>query len=193
MRILLADTVEARSAALVERLRESGAHEVIRLRAGETLLQAVAASAPDIIIVDMARPDRDALDGVRQVTERDPRPIAMFVDEADSSFMAEAIEAGVSSYTVRGAELPDVRPVVEAAIMIFRRFQNLSTDLRTTRRRLEEREAIDQAKALLMRRDGIAEPQAYRWLRKRAMNTGRRIADVAIELLENKKPGGGGK
>jgi hypothetical protein len=47
--------VEACSAALVERLRASGAHEVIRLRPGETLLQAVEASAPDIIIVDIAR------------------------------------------------------------------------------------------------------------------------------------------
>jgi response regulator NasT len=34
-----------------------------------------------------------------------------------------------------------------------------------------------------MRQRNIDEPQAYRWLRRRAMNESRRIGDIAAELL----------
>ncbi|MEO2005904.1 MAG: ANTAR domain-containing protein, partial [Candidatus Poribacteria bacterium] len=44
---------------------------------------------------------------------------------------------------------------------------------------LAERKAIDEAKALLMKKRGIDEPAAYVALRKAAMDSGRRIGDVA--------------
>jgi AmiR/NasT family two-component response regulator len=37
---------------------------------------------PDIVLVDMRRPDRDALDNIRALTEDDPQPIAMFIPAA---------------------------------------------------------------------------------------------------------------
>ena len=42
---------------------------------------------------------------------------------------------------------------------------------------------VDQAKRLLMKRRGIDEPAAYSALRKAAMDSGRRIADVADALV----------
>ena len=50
---------------------------------------------------------------------------------------------------------------------------------------LLERETINLAKSMLMRRRNIDEPQAYNWLRRRAMNESRRMEDVAAELLAN--------
>ena len=46
-----------------------------------------------------------------------------------------------------------------------------------------ERDTINRAKSLLMRQRKLDEPQAYRWLRRRAMNESRRLGDVAAELL----------
>ena len=46
-----------------------------------------------------------------------------------------------------------------------------------------EREIVDRAKAILIRERRIGEPDAYRWLRTRAMSTGRRIPDIAREVV----------
>lgn len=187
LRVLLADTDAERAAAVERSLLGDGAMPaaVIRLGADETLTEAVKASAPDVIIVDMSRPDRDALDSVRAVAAREPRPIVLFVDQDDPAFMEAAVAAGVSSYNVVGAALPDVKPIVRTAVAIFQRHRQLEAELRRAEDSLAERRLIDQAKAVLMKRRRMSEPEAHRWLQRRAMAAGRRIAEIAGEVLED--------
>ena len=59
----------------------------------------------------------------------------------------------------------------------------LRTELDEARSALAERKAIDEAKALLMKKRGIDEPAAYAALRKAAMDSGRRIGDVADAIV----------
>ncbi len=183
LRVLLADADPDRAPAVETALRGAGATALLRPDPGEALLDAVTRLAPDVVIVDMQRPDRDTLDDVRHVTRRDPRPIVMFVDRDDPAFMEAAIEAGVSSYNVVGTSLPDIKPIIQAAIAMFRRFSQIEAELRRAEQGLQERAVIDRAKAVLMRTRRVSEPEAYRWLRRQAMDRGRRIADIAAELL----------
>jgi len=183
LKVLLADSEPERAAVLTRRLAEIGDVETLRVRAGSSLLDTVAELAPDVIIVDMARPDRDGLDDLRRVSVDNPRPIVMFVDRDDRAFMEEAIAAGVSSYNVVDAAFPDIKPIVMAAVAIFRKYQKVADDLNKAKATLVERETINRAKSLLMRQRNIDEPQAYRWLRRQAMNQSRRIGDVAAQLL----------
>ncbi|MFO1072519.1 MAG: ANTAR domain-containing protein [Geminicoccaceae bacterium] len=189
MKVLLADADPQRVQLLETQLRDAGATQVVRPRAGESLLDAVARARPDVVIVDMARPDRDALDGIRHVTRDAPRPVVMFVDRDDPAFMEAAIEAGVSSYNVVGAALPDVKPIVAAAVALFRRHHRVALELRRAEASLRERQVVDRAKALLMRQRRLSEPEAYRWLQRRAMDSGRRLAEVAAELVGPEEQG----
>jgi response regulator NasT len=186
LKVLLADTDPERASVLEERLREISDAVILRIPAGGSLTESVAALQPDAVIVDMARPDRDGLDDLRRVSTDNPRPIVMFVDCDDRMFMEEAIAAGVSSYNVVDTAFPDIKPIVMAAVAIFRKYQQVADDLEKAKATLLERETINRAKTLLMRQRRIDEPQAYRWLRRRAMNESRRIGDIAAELLANK-------
>ena len=183
LKVLLADTDPDRAGALERRLMQIGDAVILRVPYGATLVETVAAQKPDVIIVDMARPDRDGLDDLRRVSGDNPRPIIMFVDRDDRAFMEEAIAAGVSSYNLATASFPDVRPIVMAAVAIFRKYQRLAADLDQARATLLQRENIDRAKAMLMRQRKFDEPRAYRWLRSKAMNESKQIATVAAELL----------
>ncbi|HUB16299.1 MAG TPA: ANTAR domain-containing protein [Acetobacteraceae bacterium] len=183
MHVLLADDDAIRADALMRVLAAIPGVMLSRLQPGQLLVDAVAAHAPDVVIVDIARPDRDTLDRVRRVTEADPRPIVMFVDQDDPEFMEAAISAGVCSYNVAGLPPPDMRPILRAAIALFRRHKQARDELRTAQTRLEERGMVDRAKALLIRERRMTEPDAYRWLRRRAMASGRRIPEIARDLL----------
>jgi response regulator NasT len=181
--VLLADCDAGRARVLELRLREITDAAIVRVSPGSSLLETVSAEAPDVIIVDMALPDRDALDDLRRVSADNPRPIVMFVDRDDRAFMEDAIAAGVSSYNVVNTAFPDVKPIVMAAVAIFRKHQQVEADLTKARATLSERENIDRAKTMLMRQRKLDEPQAYRWLRRKAMNESKKIAVVAAELL----------
>jgi response regulator NasT len=183
LKVLLADSDPRRVAILEQRLAEISDALVVRVRAGSSLLDAVVEQMPDVIIVDMARPDRDGLDDLRRVSADNPRPIVMFVDRDDRSFMEAAIAAGVSSYNVADTAFPDIKPIVMAAVAIFRKYQQVADDLTRAKATLQERDTINRAKSMLMRQRNIDEPQAYRWLRRRAMNESRRIGEIAAELV----------
>jgi len=183
LRVLLADSDPDRVRVLEQRLGEISDAVVLHVPEGGSLLDAVMLHTPDVIIVDMARPDRDGLDDLRRVSADNPRPIVMFVDRDDRGFMEEAIEAGVCSYNVVDTAFPDIKPIVMAAVAIFRRHQQVANDLNRARATLREREAVNRAKSILMIQHNIDEPQAYRLLQRRAMNESRRIGEIAVELL----------
>lgn len=185
MKILLADDDADRARLLMRALATDSSLTVLRLHPDESLLDAVAAHAPDVVLVDMARPDRDALESLRVLSARDPRPIALFVDQDDPQFMEAAIGAGVSSYNVVGTPPPDVKPILRAAVALFRQHQQTRAALSTAEAKLHERTIIDQAKARLIRERRLSEPDAYRWLRRNAMTSGRKIVEVARQVLRD--------
>jgi response regulator NasT len=148
------------------------------------LPDAVSAHRPDVVVVDMTRPDRDALEGVRQLSRTTPHPVVMFVDRDDPEFMEAAIDAGVSSYNVGSVTPNQMKPVLRAAVALFRRYQQTHAKLTEAETRLKERDLVDRAKALLIRRRKFSEPQAYHWLRREAMSSGKRIPEVAQSLIQ---------
>ncbi len=111
----------------------------------------------------------------------------MFVDHADTGFMEKAIEAGVSSYNVVGTSLPDVKPIVQAAVAMFRRHREMVERLRQAEIAISETSLVHRAKVLLMQTNRMDEPAAHRWLQRRAMNRGKRLAEVAAELIAASK------
>ncbi len=185
MKVLLADDDAERAGAVARILAADPGLTVLRLQPDHALADAVARHAPDVVLVDMARPDRDALDGIRLMAAVVPRPVVLFVDEDDPDFMEEAIMAGVSSYNAIGMKPPDVKPILRAAVALFRRHQQAQNDLKDAEQRLQERAVIDKAKAILIRRRRLSEPDAYKWLRKNAMSSARRIVDVASEVIQS--------
>jgi response regulator NasT len=185
VKVLLADDDTERAGAVARVLAADVGLTVVRLKPAESLAEAVVSLAPDVVLVDMARPDRDALDGIRQLSALMPRPVVLFVDEDDPAFMEEAISAGVSSYNAVGMLPPDVKPILRAAVALFRRHQQARDDLKDAELRLQERVVIDKAKALLIRQRRLSEPDAYKWLRRTAMSSARRIVDVASEVIKD--------
>ena len=186
MKVLLADEDADRARDLAAALIADPGIDVVRLQAGASLPEAVAHHRPDVVLVDMARPDRDALDGLRRVSADAPRPVVLFVDEDDPGFMEEAIAAGVCSYNVAHVAPPDARPLLRAAVALFRRHREVADELRQAESRLAERQTIERAKAALIRDRRWPEPEAYRWLRRQAMQRGERVAEVAARLLRER-------
>lgn len=188
LQVLLIDTSAERAQAIEEALASEGFADVRRVAAGCNLVAVVEQLSPDIVIMDMSLPDRDALDGIKELTARTPRPIVMFADEQDAGFVERAIAAGVCSYNLSGAATRDVKTIVTTAIALFDRYKRVESELEEIKGLLAQRRLIERAKAHLMRNRRMTEPEAYAWLRRKAMNSGRKIAQIAAELLKCAAP-----
>ncbi len=190
---MIADTDLERAAALAARLSgQSGAGRICIAPADQNLAAVVAVERPDIVIVDMARPDRDSLEQVRSIAAQ-RTPVTLFIDEDDPAFMEEAIGAGVVSYHVNAAAIVDIKPILRSAIALYRHASVRETRLAAVEAELADRRLIEAAKRLLMRRDRMSEPAAHRFLQRRAMERQMRLAEAARGLLRDAGEAGVGE
>jgi len=181
--IIIVEPDKERALPIVDGLREVGDHD-IRIISEETgLARQIAEHRPDVVLIDLANPSRDILEELALASGPTERPVAMFVDRSDEQLTRAAIEAGVSAYVVDGLRPDRIKPILDAAIARFHMFQRMRTELAATRAALEERKIIDRAKAVLMKARGIDEEAAYALLRKTAMDQGKRVAEIAQQLV----------
>lgn len=183
MRVVLVDDDSGRSAILEQALTDHGYQVVARIEGSRDLNEAVARHAPDVVICDMASPDRDTLESMRQVSRDNPRPIVMFAEKSDQNTISQAISAGVSAYVVDGVEPRRLNSIMDVAIARFREYQALRKELHDTRTKLADRKDVDMAKGLLMKHKGMEEEQAYAALRKMAMDSNKSIGEVSRNLI----------
>ena len=184
LKVLLIDSDEARAISLTRALADAGFADVSHADGGADLVDTVRRISPDLVVIDMALPDRDALEGVRALSANAPRPIVMFADKDDPAFVDEAIAAGVCSYNLSGVSTREMKAIVASAVALFRRYNKIENELAAAQAALDERRVIERAKAILMARRKMTEPAAYRWLQRTAMNENKRIAQVAADFIK---------
>jgi response regulator NasT len=190
-RVMLVDDDPDRARVVEARLWACGYEVVAVIGSAADLLVQIDRHLPDLILMDLASPDRDVLESLSIVTRHNPRPVVMFTQQDDPAYIELAVEAGISTYLVGDIDPALVKPVIDVAMAQFRSFQRLREELDSTRTELEDRKVIEQAKGLLMAYRSVAEDDAHRMITKLAMDTNRRLPDVARSLLASLSPQGG--
>jgi response regulator NasT len=183
LRILIYDENTIRASILEEGLREAGLEQIAVVTELNGIVARIAEFDPQVIFLDLANPNRDRLESMLQVSRSISRPIAVFVDEADSATIDAAVDAGVSAYIVDGLKKERVTSILDITISRFNAFNRLKSELEEVRTELADRKVVDQAKLLLIKRRGITEDEAYALLRRTAMSRNCRIAEVAHSLV----------
>jgi len=179
LRILLVDQNADRAAILEEGLRDAGCRDITIVREMHSLMRRILEVDPDVIFIDLENPNRDVLEQMFQVSRSVRRPIAMFVDQADTESIHRAVQSGVGAYVVDGLHKDRVKTILDTAVGHFNTFNKLREELERANQALEDRKLIERAKGILMKERGVGESEAYGLLRNAAMNENRRIIDVA--------------
>lgn len=183
LRIMLVCVDALRLQALLADFDCSDCRIVATATAEDDLLSKVEHDQPDVVIVDMDAPNRDSLEALRSVQSYTPRPMVMVTEDEDPDSIRRAVRAGVSAYVVGGLQQKRIRPILDAAIARFEQYRSLEKELDKTRSQLAERKVIERAKGLIMAQRKIGEPEAYRLLRKAAMDRNLRLAEVAENIV----------
>jgi two-component system, response regulator / RNA-binding antiterminator len=183
LKIAVVEENPVRAEILKEGLREAGHLNIVHIDQTKRLLQAIYDTDPDVVIISLESPSRDTLEQLFQMSRIVKRPIAMFVDRSDRAAITAAIDAGVSAYIVGGLQKERVQSILDVCISRFNSMARVQEELDRTKSVLEERKVIDRAKGILMRAKGLGEEEAYRLLRKTAMNEKKKIAEIAQSIV----------
>ncbi len=185
------DLADAQDAGELERSRhlrigllEGGYNIVAVLPADVYLHERLAQISPDMVIVDAESRARDTLEHVVIATRDARRPIVLFTDDADTSHVGDAIAAGVTAYVVAGLAPERIKPVLEVALARFGHEEAMRRELADARLQLSERKVVERAKGILMSRHALSEEDAYRRLRRTAMDRGLKLAEVAQRVVD---------
>jgi response regulator NasT len=184
LRILLVTDTDKPIGELREALARLGYEMLPEAAAPHALPKVVERERPDVVIIDTESPSRDTLEHLAVMNETAPRPVLMFSHDSNQQLIRSAVAAGVTAYTAEGLSLERLAPILEVALARFAHEERLRQRLAKVETELEDRKTIDRAKRLLMERGKLSENDAYATLRKRAMDAGVRLADIARRVLE---------
>lgn len=186
LRVLLVDDGSPHLPLLRDELSRLGCDVLAVLDAAVELAASVGQLDPDMVIIGADSPSRDTLEHIAVMSQAAPRPIVLFTDDPDRSRMQRAIRAGVSSYVVAGLAAERLQPILDVALARFEANAALRAELDAARGELQARKRIEKAKGILMQARDCSEDDAYREMRKMAMDRGMKLAQIADRIIEAK-------
>ena len=184
LKVMLIDEAPERSESMADLLKAAGCQVIACVSPGHDLLEQIEKVKPDLVIIDIELPDRDIMENLQSVQASTPRPMVMFSQDEQGYTIRRAIEAGVSAYVVDGIDAARVRPVIDAAIATFDRYQLLHKRLEVTQSELDKRDKVESAKRIIMEQRGVDDAEAYKIIRRTAMDQRVKVIDIAERIID---------
>lgn len=185
-RVLIAEDEALIRMDLAEMLREEGYDIVGEAGDGQEAVELAERHKPDLVIMDVKMPRRDGIDAAAEIASKRIAPIVVLTAFSQRDLVERARDAGAMAYLVKPFTISDLIPAIELAVSRFSEIRALEHEVETLSDRLETRKVVERAKGLLQSKQGMTEPEAFKWIQRAAMDrrtTMKRVAEVVLETL----------
>jgi two-component system, response regulator PdtaR len=160
-------------------LERAGFEVVAEARDGAEAVALAETTAPDLAVLDVRMPQLDGIEAARRILEQRPIPVVMVTAFSQRDVVSRAVEAGVFGYLVKPFREDDLLPAIETARARHAELEAVRAESGSLRDALEARRVIEQAKGLLMERDGLTEAEAFARMRGAAQQTRKSLREIA--------------
>jgi response regulator NasT len=132
----------------------------------------------EVALVGLGLDGEHALEEISRIVHEAACPVIALIDAEDPSYVHEAAKRGVFAYVVLdGEEAAELQGALDITLRRFAEFQNLQGAF-------GRRAIIEQAKGILMERNGISADAAFALLKSHSQQTGRKLNEVAQALTQ---------
>ena len=190
-RVLIAEDEALIRLDLAEMLREEGYDVVGEAGDGQEAVELAEQLHPDLVIMDVKMPRRDGIDAASEIAAKRIAPIVVLTAFSQRDLVERARDAGAMAYLVKPFSISDLIPAIEVAVSRFAEVTELEREVADLSDRLETRKLVERAKGLLQTKQGMTEPEAFKWIQRAAMDrrtTMRRVAEVVLETFDTDAP-----
>jgi response regulator NasT len=186
-RVLVAEDEALIRLDLAEMLTEEGYDVVGQAGDGQEAVDMAEELRPDLVIMDVKMPRRDGIDAASEIASKRIAPIVVLTAFSQRDLVERARDAGAMAYLVKPFSITDLIPAIEVAVSRFTEISALEEEVATLSDRLETRKLVERAKGILQSKQGMSEPEAFKWIQRAAMDrrtTMKRVAEVVLETLD---------
>lgn len=145
------------------------------VRAGDAV-PLIKRVSPDIAVFAAGLPDGDGVGAAAQAIADAQCPVVLCTSHTNPALLDRARAAGIMGFLLKPLRTPELAPTLDLAIARFREARELQQSL-------DGRKFIERAKGQLMARFRLTEDEAFRRLRRAAMDSRRPMVEIAKALL----------
>lgn len=132
----------------------------------------------EVALVGLGLDSEHALEQITQIVHEAACPVTALIDAEDPSYVQQAAQRGVFAYVVLdGQESAELQGAIDITLRRFAEFQNLQGAF-------GRRAIIEQAKGILMARNGIDADAAFALLKSHSQQSGQKLNEVAQALTQ---------
>ena len=129
-------------------------------------------------------PDLDGIDAAEEIYRHQAIPLILISDLHDEELIQRASHQHIiMAYLVKPVKDTDLGPAITIAWERFREVEALRLETISLKQSLEDRKVIERAKGIVMRRTGLAEPDAFRRLQKSASSHSIKLVEIAAMIV----------
>jgi response regulator NasT len=186
LRVLVVEDEALIRLDLAEMLSEEGYVVAGEAGDGEQAVEQARALRPDLVIMDVKMPKVDGITAAASIVEERIAPVVMLTAFSQRDLIEQARDAGAMAYLVKPFARHELVPAIELAVSRFAEKRALEDEVASLNDRLETRKVVDRAKGLLMTRQQMTEPEAFRWIQRTAMDrrtTMKAVAEAVVDGL----------
>lgn len=181
--VLICDDEPIIRMSLRNKLKELGFDEIMEASDGESAVAIALARLPDICILDIAMPKMDGVTAAGEIRKKLKIPIIFLTAACGSDIVRKAKEAGIAAILTKPLREQELWPAIELAFAHAEEVEDLKEQVEDLKETIESRKAIEKAKGLLMQKQGLTEPEAFRKMQKLAMDKRKSMRQIAEAIL----------
>ena len=132
---------------------------------------------PDVALVGLGLSSEHALGLIGEIVHEAACPVIALLTVRDPAYIREAAKRGVFAYVVDTTP-EELQSALDITLQRFSEFRSLQGAF-------GRRAVIEQAKGILMARNGIDGDSAFGMLRDRSQQSGHKLADIATAVVES--------
>lgn len=177
LQVLIANERDARLAAITAVVERLG-HEIVGRNVEIAEVGPLSRSTgAEVALVGLGLDSEHALEQISAIVHEAACPVIAVLDAKDPLYVREAAKRGVFAYVILDADNGELESALDITLRRFAEFQNLQGAF-------GRRAIIEQAKGILMERNGIDADAAFALLKAHSQQTGQKLAAVAQAITQ---------
>ena len=170
---------------LGDMLRELGFSVAGEAADGFDAIELCRSAHPDVVLMDVKMPIFDGLTASETILSEDLAAcVVLLTAFSDRDVIDRAAAAGVTGYLVKPIDQKALLPTIEVAYAQSLRLREARKAAAEAQRKVQEDRQIHKAQQYLARIQSCTEDEAYRRMRKTAMDKRISVAALAEKILE---------
>ncbi|MDR1941222.1 MAG: ANTAR domain-containing protein [Endomicrobium sp.] len=152
---------------------------------GNEAFRKASAVFPDLLIADYSLSDMTGIDLAKMAEDSRLCPVIVLANQAQSEYVDDLKGNSLDIFCVtKPLNAQVLNHTISLVLKLTHRIQEYEEQVSELKHQIEDRKLIEKAKGILMNKFNMSEDDAYKEMRKKAMNASKSLGQIAKTIID---------